>query len=149
MIGVVKTCQSGALGLGIMGLLVPFSSTFRYVPKTSQGVLTVAVFFKSISNNQAFAGIIVLVNAAATAFDPGALGAINGAGQTLAATCRAIGPILASVLGAASLSWGWGHVSDVYYVFVIILVLCCVAAALLTGVTVTQSKKVQGKNESD
>lgn len=143
-LGVVRTVQSGCLGLGFLGLLVPLASLYRDDPAHAQRTLTAAVVFKSISNNNAFAACIILVNAAATAFDPNALGVINGVGQSLASGMRAVGPTLGGVIWSVSLAWGWGHQ---WYVFVVILVFCLCAAWLYEKVEVGRPEKKDDREE--
>jgi hypothetical protein len=63
-----------------------------------QALMFLSLACKAISGTNAFTGCIILVNAVAP---KDSLGAVNGAGQSLASLVRALGPAL------GGLSWGW------------------------------------------
>jgi glycerol uptake facilitator-like aquaporin len=80
-----------------VALLPPCASLFRGALGPSQALMFVAMGLKAITATNAFTACLILVNAAAPRH---ALGAVNGAGQSLASLVRALGPAL------GGLSWG-------------------------------------------
>lgn len=134
-IGVVRTSQAGSIGLATLGLLVPLSSIFRGNTAAAQGALTLAVVLKAISNNNAFAACIILVNAAAMNVSPGVLGKVNGIGQTAAALVRAIGPTLGGLCWSLSVTAG-----SPFLAFLVISGIAALTAALYEKVHETERR---------
>jgi hypothetical protein len=96
--GVLRTLRLGLWQSAPVALLVPCASLFAGLLLPSQAVMFLAMGLKAITATNAFTGSLILVNAAAP---KQSLGAVNGAGQSLASLVRALGPAL------GGLSWGW------------------------------------------
>ncbi|KAL4856775.1 Protein ZINC INDUCED FACILITATOR-LIKE 1 [Chlorella vulgaris] len=96
--GVLRTLRLGLWQSAPVALLVPCASLFAGLLLPSQAVMFLAMGLKAITATNAFTGSLILVNAAAP---KESLGAVNGAGQSLASLVRALGPAL------GGLSWGW------------------------------------------
>jgi hypothetical protein len=98
--GLVKALRLGLWQTAPLTLAIPAASLFGAGSLPAQAVMFVCMAAKSITATNAFTGCLILVNAAAP---EGKLGAVNGAGQSLASLVRALGPAL------GGLSWGWSH----------------------------------------
>lgn len=96
--GPVSTCRSGLLGTPPFALLYPLASLVAGHMVPAQVFMFLAMGLRGIASTNAFTACIILVNQSAP---QGTLGAVNGAGQTLASFVRALAPAL------GGLSWGW------------------------------------------
>lgn len=100
--GTLQLCKAGLLLAAVVCLLLPVPSTALAAgaPSVAGAVLYVVMFLKAFASCSAFTGAIILVNATPS---PAQLGAVNGAGQTLASLVRGVGPAVGGVMWAAAL----------------------------------------------
>lgn len=96
----VHVLRLGLWCTGPMALMVPACTLLGGAAVPTQAGMLAAMAVKAIAATNVFTACLILVNAAAP---PGSLGAVNGAGQSLASLARALGPAL------GGLSWAWSH----------------------------------------
>ena len=99
-VGVVRALRLGLYHTVLVAAMVPSCSLFGGVLAPTQAAMLASLAMKAVSGTNAFTGCLIIVNAAAP---PDALGAVNGAGQSLASLVRALGPAL------GGLGWAWSH----------------------------------------
>ncbi|PSC76968.1 MFS general substrate transporter [Micractinium conductrix] len=97
-LGVLRVLRLGLWHTAPLALLTPCASLFHGARLPSQALMFAALGFKAVAGTNAFTGCLILVNEAAPVQS---LGAVNGAGQSLASLVRAAGPAL------GGLTWGW------------------------------------------
>jgi hypothetical protein len=97
-VGVVRALRLGLWHTAPAAMMVPLASLFAGAWLPSQALMFFAMGAKAISGINAFTGCLIIVNAAAPV---DSLGAVNGAGQSVASLVRAAGPAL------GGLSWAW------------------------------------------
>ena len=95
--GITRTCIIGVLQTIPLTFLFPLSS-LRFL--NTDVIFWIGMGLKSIAGSNAFTSCLVLVNLAAP---KESLGEVNGLGQTLASSVRALGPFLGGVMWAGSI----------------------------------------------
>ncbi|KAI8462328.1 MAG: hypothetical protein J3K34DRAFT_462986 [Monoraphidium minutum] len=107
--GTLPVSRAGLLGAAAVATLVPLPSLAAAagapLPQTS-ALLTAVLALKAVVQVSAFTGAMILVNLLPR---PEHLGAVNGAGQTLASLVRGLGPLIGGVLWGAALRVAGGQ----------------------------------------
>eukprot|EP00884_Botryococcus_braunii_P001000 jgi/Botrbrau1/10900/Bobra.0025s0073.1 len=101
LIGTMRACRLGILGSIplTLGLAVP---SLVPVPRGARlALLTAVLSVKNTMASNVFTSAMLTVNAAAP---PQCIGAVNGAGQSLASIARGVGPALGGLFWSASVS---------------------------------------------
>jgi MFS family permease len=143
----VGTVAAAKLGLGPaapLALLLPLPSLLA--PALAVPLLSALLCLRSVVANNSFTSSMVLVNESAP---PGSIGAVNGAGQTLASLARAVGPAAAGGLWAlaAVTPGGWAQ----WIPFAVVGAACAAGTTIFDHVTPPPGEEggVDGKAEGD
>ncbi|KAK9832715.1 hypothetical protein WJX81_003365 [Elliptochloris bilobata] len=98
--GPLPVCRSGLLAAIPLSLAIPASSYAAASKSGAMVALTAAMGLRNLAGQNAFSSSMIMINLVAPAT---AMGAVNGAAQTLAAFVRAVGPALGGLSWALSL----------------------------------------------
>ena len=93
--GRMNCCKAGLLTSTCAALIFPTSHFFASHAWVAQGFMFVAVGIRSIAKIMSLSSSTIIVNTVAPIKQ---IGSVNGAGQTLNALARSVGPLIAGVL---------------------------------------------------